>query len=54
MNWISDYTHTHAQTRSYERMGTPFAHVVSDLCGPITQVSQWVAIKERVGNCGIA
>lgn len=47
MNWISgqDYA-PHTCTGSCERMGTPSAPVVSDLCGPITQVSQWVTIEE--------
>lgn len=39
--WLGLHTHTY-----YGGMGTPSVPVVSDLCGPITQVIQWVTIKK--------
>lgn len=47
-------THTHTCTFPFEGMGVPFGPVVSDLCAPITQVSQWVTTKKTVGSCGFA
>lgn len=50
--WLHTHLHTRTHTFSFERMGIPFGPVVSDLCAPITQVSQWVTTKKTVGSCG--
>lgn len=41
---LDELLHTHTHVRG--NMGTPFVPLVSDLCGPITQVSQRVTIIE--------
>lgn len=44
--WLGRNTHTQTDTRTYERMGSPRYPAVSDLCGAITQVTQWVTVTD--------